>query len=420
MPETDYRRWRNAVQASVTGLPEVQFVRLDNRSRFADDVIQQKLSIRTGSVLDQQQLEQDLRRIHALGFIRLARYELVEENGQRGVVIHVEPDQRGTDFIETGLEVTGDARGTGLNLKLAYLKTDLDGHGSEFRGGLQLGEDVGLLAEYYKPLDDGLRWILRPALFAHRRDFRVFDGAGHTLEEWELNEYSAKIAFGREFGRHAGLFLSLSRYSGDASIEVGDPRQAEFSFDGGDWSVEGIYDRLDNRYLPSEGSLVRLQYIDSDTRLGADADFEQVRFSLFSALTRGHHTTWFGTEFNTTLDDDAPIYGLFTGGGFLNMSGFQPDELVGQHLGFSMIGYRYEFGSSGILPAYAGMTVEYGNAAQRASDVYGKGILNGSVYLGYDSPLGPLYLGLGWSEEHSGLLFLRLGTLLGGQSIGRR
>ncbi len=420
LPETDYRRWRNAVQASVTGLPEVQFVRLDNRSRFADDVIQQKLSIRTGSVLDQQQLEQDLRRIHALGFIRLARYELVEENGQRGVVIHVEPDQRGTDFIETGLEVTGDARGTGLNLKLAYLKTDLDGHGSEFRGGLQLGEDVGLLAEYYKPLDDGLRWILRPALFAHRRDFRVFDGAGHTLEEWELNEYSAKIAFGREFGRHAGLFLSLSRYSGDASIEVGDPRQAEFSFDGGDWSVEGIYDRLDNRYLPSEGSLVRLQYIDSDTRLGADADFEQVRFSLFSALTRGHHTTWFGTEFNTTLDDDAPIYGLFTGGGFLNMSGFQPDELVGQHLGFSMIGYRYEFGSSGILPAYAGMTVEYGNAAQRASDVYGKGILNGSVYLGYDSPLGPLYLGLGWSEEHSGLLFLRLGTLLGGQSIGRR
>jgi NTE family protein len=102
------------------------------------------------------------------------------------------------------------------------------------------------------------------------------------------------------------------------------------------------------------------------------------------------------------------------------MSGFERDELAGQHFGFSMLGYRYELGRTGLLPAYAGLTVEYGNAADRIGDVYGEGILNGSFYLGYDSPLGPLYLGLGWSEEHSGLLFLRLGALLGSRSIGQR
>ncbi len=420
LTDPEYASWRNSVEDCVTGPPKVQFVRLDNDSRFADEIIRRKISLNPGDVLDQAQLERDLRQIHALGFIRLARYETVEESGQKGVVIHVEPDQRGADFIETGLEITGDSRGTSLDLKLAYLKTDLDRHGSEFRGGLQLGEDLGLLAEYYKPLDEQLRWILRPAILAHRREFRVFDSAGNTLEEWEFDEYSAEIVFGREFGRHAGLFLSVSRYAGDAAIDIGDPAQPDFSFDGGEWAVEAVYDRLDNRYLPSNGSFARLQYIKSDTGLGADANFEQLRFSLFSARSGGRHTAWFGTEYNTTLDDNAPIYGLFTGGGFLNMSGFQRDELVGQHYGFSMLGYRYELGKTGILPAYAGVTMEYGNAAQRQSDVYGEGILNGSVYLGYDSPLGPLYLGLGWSEAHSGLLFLRLGTLLGGQSIGRR
>ena len=102
------------------------------------------------------------------------------------------------------------------------------------------------------------------------------------------------------------------------------------------------------------------------------------------------------------------------------MSGFERDELTGQHFGFSMLGYRYQLRKTGILPSYAGMTLEYGNAADRRSDVYGEGIFNGSFYLGYDSPLGPLYLGLGWNEDHSGLLFLRLGTLLGAQGIGRR
>ena len=66
------------------------------------------------------------------------------------------------------------------------------------------------------------------------------------------------------------------------------------------------------------------------------------------------------------------------------------------------------------------MTLEYGNAANRSSDVYGEGVLNGSLYLAYDSPLGPFYIGLGFSEDHSGLLFLRLGPLLGGSNIGRR
>ena len=165
---------------------------------------------------------------------------------------------------------------------------------------------------------------------------------------------------------------------------------------------------------------MQLNYIKSDESLGADAEFEQIELSMFNAVTRGKHTAWFGSSFNTTLDDNAPLYGLYTGGGFLNMSGFERDELVGQHYGFAMLGYRYKMGSTGLLPAYAGMTFEYGNAAERSGDVFGEGILNGSFYLGYDSPLGPLYVGLGWSEEHSGLLFLRLGSLLGAQSIGRR
>ena len=65
------------------------------------------------------------------------------------------------------------------------------------------------------------------------------------------------------------------------------------------------------------------------------------------------------------------------------------------------------------------MTVEYGGASDRASDVYSDGTLNGSVYFAYDTPLGPMYLGYGWNEAQSGLFFLRFGTILGDQNIGR-
>ena len=67
-----------------------------------------------------------------------------------------------------------------------------------------------------------------------------------------------------------------------------------------------------------------------------------------------------------------------------------------------------------------GTTLEYGNAANDASDVYSDGIWNGSIYFGYESPVGPFYLGYGWSEDHSGVLFLRLGSILTSQSVGTR
>lgn len=420
LSDSAYRAWRQQVRGCVASAPTVDFVELENRSRFSDEVLMEKVQVRVGATLNTAALERDLRQIYALGFIRNAHYRVVQREDRLGVVIEVEQDQRGTDFIESGLEITGDSRDVALDLKLAYLKSDLDERGSEFRGALQLGREFGALAELYMPLDDRLRWVFTPALQASRRDVSSFNVSGDLLERWELDEVAGTLTFGREFGRHAGLFMSVAHYAGDVRVNIGDPTRKNFRFNGGEWSLTGIYDRLDNRYLPSSGSLVKLHYLQSEEELGADQDFEQLEFEWFTARNWGQHTAWFGTKLKTTLDNDAPIYGLYTGGGFLNMSGFEVDELSGQHFGFSMLGYRYRLTSGGLLPAYAGMTLEYGNATQRRADIYRDGTLNGSFYLGYDSPLGPLYLGFGWSEENSGLFFLRLGPLLGGESVGRR
>ncbi len=99
--------------------------------------------------LDQELLDQDLRQIYGLGFIRLASYQVVEEDGETGIEIAVLEDARGTDFIETGLTLAGSGRGTFFNIRAAYLKTNLDQRGSEFRVAAQLGDEP---AFYYRRL----------------------------------------------------------------------------------------------------------------------------------------------------------------------------------------------------------------------------------------------------------------------------
>ena len=420
LPESEYLAWRKQTNECVSGPPQVHFVQLDNQSRFSDEVISQLITIKPGDTLDLAQLNHDIRQIYGLGFIRQALYNIVEDDGHQGVRITVQQDKRGEKFIETGMDLSASGRGTAINIRAGYLNTALDDRGSEFRFMVQLGEEAGIFADYYKPLDDALKYNFQPSVSFYSRPLLVYDSQGNALAKTEIDEYGGALTFGREFGRHAGLFAGVTRYRGELDVTIGDPELEPFAFEGAEWFVELQLDRLDDRYLPTHGWLSQLKYTRSAQGLGADESFEQLEFSFFGSYTRGLHNFVWGTQYNTTLDDIVPLYAVYTAGGFFNMSGFEPNSLLGPHYGQILAGYRYQVGHSGFLPAYAGMTVEYGNAVAKRSDIFSEGILNGSLYFGYDSPVGPIYLGVGLSEERRAIYFMRLGTIFGPRSIGRR
>lgn len=420
LSESEYRTWRQQVDACVDGPSQVYFVQLDNQSRFSDDVILKLITIKPGEPLDLAQLDHDLKQIYGLGFIRQARYNIVEQDGRQGIRITVDQDERGTQFIESGMDLSFSGRGTDFNIRAGYLNTGLGERGSEIRALAQFGESPGLFVDYYKPLDDALKYSFEPSISYFNRPLLIFDNEGHALAEIELDEVGAAIAFGREFGRFAKLSVGFTRYAGNMDITVGNPELKPFSFDGAESFVEFDFDQLDDRYLPTRGLLVGLKYTNSAESLGADTNFNQLEFSLFSSHTFGLHNLVWGGQYNTSLDENPSIYSWYTGGGFLNMSGFEPNSLIGQHYGQILAGYRYQIGKSGFLPGYAGMTVEYGNATQKRSEIFSDGLLNGSFYLAYSSPLGPIYFGVGWSEQRSAIYFLRMGTVFGPRSLGRR
>jgi NTE family protein len=79
----------------VKGQPTIQFVELDNRSRFSDAVIEKRLHVALGEPLDPARLDRDMAEIYALGFIERVNYQVIEENGRQGVLVRVDQDDRG-------------------------------------------------------------------------------------------------------------------------------------------------------------------------------------------------------------------------------------------------------------------------------------------------------------------------------------
>jgi NTE family protein len=425
LTEADYQAWRRGVDSCIAGPPNMSFVRLNNQSRFSDEVIHELINVEPGKPLDLAQLDNDLRQIYGLGFIRQARYRIIENDDQQGIEITVLPDERGANFIETGIDLSFSGRGSAIDLSAGYLKTDLDERGSEFRAMLQVGEQPQFYSDYYKPLNDRLTYSFSPSIYMFRRPLLIFDGNRDALAEVKLDEIGGRVAINRDFGRFARLSAGFTRYSGEMDVTIGQPLIEPFSFDGAEAFISLELDRLDDRYLPTRGVYSLLKYSSSIESLGADLDFDQWEFSIYGSHTFGRHNFLWAGIYETSSKMvsnpvNPPIYAWYTAGGFLKMSGYEPNALVGPHFGMVAAGYRYQVAQSGFLPGYIGTTLEYGNAVLDRGDMFSEGLLNGSVYFAYNTPLGPVYLGVGWSEEKSALYFLRLGSIFGARNLGRR
>ncbi|MNV71515.1 hypothetical protein D3C71_1645380 [compost metagenome] len=74
-------------------------------------------------------------------------------------------------------------------------------------------------------------------------------------------------------------------------------------------------------------------------------------------------------------------------------------------------GYSYQIAKILGRSASVGVTAEYGNVWEmRSRMAFDDGILNGSVYIGFDSCLGPLMFGYGMREGGDGVTFLEIGA----------
>ncbi|MCZ6659202.1 MAG: patatin-like phospholipase family protein [Gammaproteobacteria bacterium] len=415
----EHQAHRLRIESCTASSNVIQFVRLNNQSRFSDSLILARLRIEEGQPLNVDLLEEDIQQIYALGFLELVRYEVITENGQTGVVVHVTQDARGTAFAQLGLDYSGDQRNSQLNVRLSYLKTDLDELGSELRVLTQFGNDPGLMTEIYKPLSTQRRWIINPKLFASRSDVTTYDSSGNALQTFQIDEVGGSARLMREIGNYAAVFVGVERASGAVDIETGDPTFRNVNFNDGGFLAGIQWDRMDDFYLPYSGVFVDARYSWSDERLGADLEYEQVRVDAGIAKSFGRHTVIGLARYATTLDNDAPVYRLFRAGGFARLTGFNDDELVGQHFAMGLLSHRYEIGRNGFWPAYVGTSIEYGNVADFRNELFDDAVFSGSAYLGYRSPIGPLNVGYGFIEGGRERFFVRIGNVFGRGNIAR-
>jgi len=405
---------RGAVPTAPTEAA-VDEIRFDNLHRVNPKVAQSVMETKVGQPIDQQVLDKDLRRLYGTGDFEHVSYRLLEEPGKRILSVDAVEKSWGPNYVRLGLGLASDFSGDAFfNVLANHRRTWVNSLGGEWRNDLQFGRTNLIATSFYQPLQAGGSGLfIEPRIQFDRRTFDLFQGE-QRVATFDTHGPTAVMDVGAQFTRYGetrlGLVYSRSYNSLDTGPPAFAPSPEPVTNAGVRWST--LVDQLDNVNFPQAGYAANLEVLSSLSALGSDTTFTRLESGGVAAKSFGDHIWQLGYRYGTRVGSNRlPPERMFQWGGFLQQSGYPTGALIGENLGFARLVYTNRLVRWSLLEGiYAGASLEVGRVGKPLLPDNEQGLLrSAALFLGVDTPIGPLYLGYGHANHGFNAFYLFLG-----------
>ncbi|MDD1791969.1 patatin-like phospholipase family protein [Enterovibrio makurazakiensis] len=399
---------------------------INNDTSFSDDVLKARLSLQTGRI-DSKKLEQSVQNLYALDRFETVRYHLEHQGDENVLVVDVKEKSWGPNFVDFrfALEDSFES-GTNFSAGVSINSTGLTDYGAEIRSLFELGTDKRAQAELYLPFSADQLFFAQAlgGLEIRERD-AYFRGEEPNLEDetftlgTRFSEVIAEVGLGWQ-PQLWGEFMVGYRYlDGEEEIAGGYAKQhyvRQMPF------VSMTLDTLDSRVFPNRGGYLTMSLGYARDELdgsdgGAKSEASVLNIEGIYAKNIGKHTMYGKAKYGTI---NARVGNVAIEphelGGFLNLSGIPRDSLWANNIAFGTVVYRYRLldNDFGLFksPVYLGTSLEYGGVWNNP-DFSLKEVpfyMAGSIFAGVDSPLGPIIIAYGRTENDLDSFYFILGT----------
>ena len=390
------------------------YVRVVHDGKLEPRVLESKLDVKAGDRIEHAALARNADYLYGLQLYEQVSYRLVEEGGRTGVEYNARAKSWGPNFLQFGISLEDDFEGsTGFNLAARLTRAGINRLGAEWRNDIRLGTDPRVFSEFYQPLSFNSRFFMAPSVNLRQTNLNAF-AMDQTVARYRLSEAEASMDFGRELGRIGELRFGVYRGHGNARLRVGDPSLPNLDFSTGGAFARLRVDTRDSARFPRSGLTGDVRWTLSRPDLGADSKFDTIEGEVTQTWSRGKNSLQLGLNYATTLEPGSAVQDYFPLGGFLRLSGLERGEIIGPHAALGRLVYYRRVGKpSGLLdtPVYLGVSAEAGNVWQNRSDMDLDSMqLNGSVFAGFDTIVGPAYIAAGFAENGQSNFYLFVGS----------
>ena len=430
----DYQQEKLDRRAQLSGQPAYYLdkIVIHNDSRLSDQVLKSMLQVETGKVQTNENLEAGIERINALGTFERVTYEIDEQQGQNVLVINATEKRWGPDYLDFTFALEDDFQSrSNYSYGVAYTLTNMNSLGAEWRNEVTMGSWTHLRSEFYSPFDARQQFYWQVGGGYDKQTRAVFldntdtlsskigiDGADYVNMESGTWSVDGELGWNSQPWSQFATGVQLA----DSSVTVDGATGEEKLRTWGPY-LGYDFDTLDSRFFPREGSYFsgRLSYLHFQ---GEDISADE-RWGLVSTLSYLKPITFSERQTLTLrlsgggsdVSEFDPLH-LQDLGGLFNLSGYQRYQLNGRYKVFGGLVYAYRLLDNNFgafkSPVYAGFSLEQGNIWNEAADIRLSDLLGaGSIYVGSDTFLGPVYLAYGQAQGGKETFYFFFGNTFG-------
>ena len=413
----DDQRWADFMGHPKADLDQpirIDSIRIDNTSRIDDRVVREAFSIEAPGTLEVTTLANELLELYNSRYFGSIGFHIEPRDGANELVIDTPPPPHGRGSVQFGIGIIDDFEGgSGYRLLARHQLLPVNRRGAEWQTLIQVGTTSLLATEFYQPLDPAMKWFLVPSVTFRRETFELWQD-GQPTAEYLVNTSRAGLAGGRVLGNWGELRLDAYTAKLRATPRIGDPVFEAENEQRGGLDVGLRVDTLDEVVFSRSGTEAHARYSVSSGALGADSDFERIWGSVSHAVSFGEITLNPHLEYGENLEPASSVPDLFPLGGIGRLSGLGTNELLGERVVLArLLAYHrlwHMTFASLRIQFYGGLSLETGNVYDEGQAMTWDSLLaGGGIFLGANTPIGPAYLGYGWTESGRDRVYFAIG-----------
>ncbi|HXX81701.1 MAG TPA: patatin-like phospholipase family protein, partial [Thermodesulfovibrionales bacterium] len=372
---------------------------IEGETNIPPEVVASRLSIKPGDTVDIEKLKREAGIVYGTGDFERVDLKMKRQSDGYDLNVIAKENSWGPNYLRFGMALQSNFGGTSsYNILLDYTRRWINSLGAEWKTQVNLGDPMGIYSEFYQPLSKAGLFFISPNVQLKQEPYNIWVGKDRVAQ-YRIVSYHGELDFGIQpwmYGE-ARVGLQFARFR--AYQTIGEFDLPENSATRDSIVAAGRLDQLDNVNFPHNGYLAQVESLSSLKALGSTDEYNKVQGSILGAVTFGKQTVVGSLSAGTHIGNDIPFYDQFSLGGFLNLSGLLTNQIYGQYMAFGRLVTYRKVGTSFIGDIYLGGSVESGNVWNDADKFnLGKLRLAGSLFLGYDTIIGPLYFAFGHAD----------------------
>lgn len=382
-------------------------VEVEGESKISSEAVADRIELKQGATVDIDTLKKEAGYVYGMGDYERVDLRMNQQGEGFDLVVRARENSIGPNYLRMGLALESTSEATSrYNILLDYTRRWMNKLGAEWKTLVNFGSPFGIYSEFYQPLTPTRFYYALPHVQLSKKPV-IFYRDNDRIAEYSVTEYNAGLDVGIQPWMYGAASIGLLFGREEATLEVGEFELPDDTFERRGITYGGVLDQMDNLNFPNDGYYARLVGFSSLEGLGADTNYSKIEGTAVGAYTLTRQTVVASLEATSPIGGDLPLYEDAELGGFLNLSGLQRGQLRGQYMALAKLVSYHKVAESFFGDLYLGGSLETGNTWQDNFD-FSDLRLAGSAFIGYDTIMGPFYIGLGLADggEAAGYFYL--------------